>query len=134
MKVEEYKKLLEKRNRGKVAPSEHDLQVACVKLFRLQYPQYANLLFAIPNGGQRNLLVAAKLKAEGVLSGVPDLFLAVPSGEHNGLFIEMKNGRSNSLTANQKLMFTELRNQNYRCECVHDMVEFEKTIKEYLGK
>ena len=58
---------------------EHQLQVECVKWFRFQYPKLANLLFAIPNGGLRNIKVATKLKAEGVLAGVPDLFLAIPA-------------------------------------------------------
>jgi hypothetical protein len=41
----------------------------------LTYPTKANRLFAIPNGGHRNKIVAKKLKAEGVLAGVPDLCL-----------------------------------------------------------
>src|SRR5690606_12582346 len=39
---------------------------------------HADLLFAIPNGGARNPVTGATLKAEGVRRGVPDLFLAVP--------------------------------------------------------
>ena len=46
---------------------EHSLQVCCVHWFRLQYPQYATLLFAVPNGGARNAITAGKLKAEGVV-------------------------------------------------------------------
>lgn len=57
---------------------EHELQKSCVKWFRLQYPEYTNLLFAIPNGGKRNAREAARLKAEGVTPGVPDLFLQLP--------------------------------------------------------
>jgi len=36
------------------------------------YPN-ARKIFAIPNGGHRNVVVAGKLKAEGVRAGVPDL-------------------------------------------------------------
>lgn len=132
MTIAEYNKILEKQNRGKVAPSEHDLQAACVKWFRLIYPEYAHLLFAIPNGGQRNLLVAAKLKAEGVQAGIPDLMLAMPNTEYHGLFIEMKNGMSNRLTDNQKKLMLELNNQGYRAVCARSMEDFEKEIKEYL--
>ena len=72
---------------------EHPLQVRFVKWFRLAYPQL--LLMAIPNGGLRDKAVAAKLKAEGVLRGMPDLFLAYPCGIYSGLWIETKtvNGR-----------------------------------------
>lgn len=47
-------------------------------------------LFAIPNGGERNQIVAGKMKAEGVKKGVFDICLPFPSGRFAGLFIEMK--------------------------------------------
>ena len=70
--------------------SEHDIQVMLVKWFDLAYKPYRGRLFAIPNGGQRNIIVATKLKAEGVRKGVPDLMLPVPAGGFSGLFIELK--------------------------------------------
>jgi hypothetical protein len=48
------------------------------------------MLFAIPNGGHRHPAVAAKLKAEGVRAGVPDICLPVPRGPYHGLWIELK--------------------------------------------
>lgn len=131
MTIEELHKLWDKKNGGKSAASEHDLQVACVRWFRLQYPQYAKLLFAIPNGGQRNAVVAAKLKAEGVQAGVPDLFLAVPCGSYHGLWIEMKNGKAGRLSALQGSMITALVKQGYRCEVCHSFEEFASIISEY---
>lgn len=71
---------------------ESKLQQACVKWFRYQYPQSKNNLFAIPNGGHRNVITARILKGEGVLAGAADLFLAVPGRRHHGIFIEMKYG------------------------------------------
>lgn len=72
--------------------SEHVEQVALIQWCARLTPQYPELaeLFAVPNGGQRNRIVAAKLKAEGVRPGVPDLLLLVPRGECHGLAIEMK--------------------------------------------
>lgn len=49
-----------------------------------------DLLFAIPNGGDRRPSVAASLKAEGVRSGVPDLCWPVPRHQYAGLYIELK--------------------------------------------
>ena len=49
-----------------------------------------NWLFAIPNGGLRDKITAAKLKHEGVKPGVPDLMLPWPCRAYAGLFIEMK--------------------------------------------
>lgn len=70
--------------------TEHQEQVALVTWFRLQHKQYANYLFAIPNGGVRNIGTAVKLKKEGVLAGVPDLFLMIPKNGWHGMWIEMK--------------------------------------------
>lgn len=47
-------------------------------------------LFAIPNGGKRSKATAGKLKAQGVKTGVSDLFLPVPLNERCGLWIEFK--------------------------------------------
>jgi hypothetical protein len=38
----------------------------------------------------RNVIVAKKLKAEGVKAGVADLFLMIPNKIFHGLFIEVK--------------------------------------------
>ena len=132
MTIEEYQTILQKRNRGKVAASEHDLQVQCINWFRYSYTKLAPLLFAIPNGGWRNATTAAKLKAEGVVAGVPDLFLAVPHGEFHGLWIEMKNGKAGRLSQAQKDMHARLRENMYRCEVCHSWLEFSKIIADYL--
>jgi hypothetical protein len=65
--------------------TEHDIQVNCVNYFRLRYPK--GLIFAIPNGGQRNVIVASKLKAEGVLSGVPDLCVPIAKKALTGFIL-----------------------------------------------
>lgn len=121
-----------KRNALKTTASEHDLQVACVRLFRLKYREYAEMLFAIPNGGKRNAIVAKKLKAEGVLAGVPDLFFAVPIGKYHGMFMELKNGKSNNLTENQKRMMYKLSMFGYKTAVIRSIEDFEKNMKEYL--
>ena len=50
----------------------------------------ARKIFAIPNGGHRNVVVAGKLKAEGVRPGIPDLCFPEARGGYFGLWIEMK--------------------------------------------
>jgi len=64
------------------------------------YPEL-KLAFSIPNGGLRDKVTAARLKAEGAKAGVWDIFLPVPRGRWHGLFIEMKVG-GNKLTKPQK--------------------------------
>ena len=67
---------------------EHYLQSACIKWFDLQYPKKKQQLFAVPNGGKRNVIVAKQLKDEGVRAGVADLILLTDNGRV--VFIEMK--------------------------------------------
>lgn len=43
-----------------------------------------------PNGGSRQKMEAARLKAQGVKAGVPDLHLPISKGSYIGLYIEMK--------------------------------------------
>ena len=111
--------------------NEHKLQCNCIKWYRYQYPQFSNLLFAIPNGGQRNIIVATKMKAEGTLSGIPDLFLAKPKGNYAGLFIEMKYGK-NRPTENQIYQMELLRQSGYRVEVCYSFDEFVNIIENYL--
>jgi VRR-NUC domain len=71
---------------------EHQEQVTLInwsKYFFERYPAL-KLLHATPNGGQRNPIVAAKLKAEGVSAGFPDLSLPVARHGFHSLHIEMK--------------------------------------------
>lgn len=69
---------------------ESKIQIACVNWFRYQYPQFRKLLFSVPNGGVRNSITGAILKAEGALSGVSDLLLLIPNKHYASLCIEMK--------------------------------------------
>lgn len=111
---------------------EHDLQVACVRWFRLQYHELALCLFAIPNGGtRRNAREGARLKAEGVTAGVADLELIIPSPPYNGLFIEMKVGR-NKPTAEQVKFAKEATKRGYRYEVVRSLDQFINIVQDYL--
>lgn len=59
----------------------------------------ADWLIAIPNGGKRNASEAARMKKQGVKAGVSDLFLALPSKQFHGLWIEMKAPKTNASPA-----------------------------------
>ena len=110
--------------------TEHEIQVACVNYFRLRYPK--GLIYAIPNGGQRNVIVASKLKAEGVLSGVPDLHIPIAQKGYNGLYIELKNGKSGKVSDNQKTIMEKLQNEGYRCEVCRSFDEFKTIVDNYM--
>lgn len=78
-----------------ILPTEHQEQVAFVRWFRAQYPKI--VILAIPNGGARHIVAAKKLKAEGVVSGVADLY--IPKIR---LWVEMKRQKGGALSDSQK--------------------------------
>ena len=94
------------------------------------YPEL-RLLHHIPNGGQRNRVVAAKLKAAGVKPGVPDICLPVPRGGFHGLYIELKygNGRPSEY---QKQWISDLEEQGYKVSVCWGCESAIYIIKEYL--
>ena len=108
---------------------ESKLQSLMVKWFRYQYKN--RIIFAIPNGGHRNILTAKILKGEGVLKGVPDLFIPEPTNIFSGLFIEVKIGK-NKKTESQNEMITQLQKRNYRCEVVYSFEDFEIVVNDYF--
>lgn len=81
-------------------PTEHEEQRNLVRWFRQTFGLVTRggvRIFAIPNGSQRSRTTGAKLKAEGVSAGVPDLF--VPAWT---LWIEMKRAEGGSVSAEQR--------------------------------
>ena len=95
-------------------------------------------LFAIPNGGKRSLKTAMQLKREGVVAGVPDVFLAAPAGGHHGLFIELKRPRRPGVskgrpTQAQLEVMQHLQDQGYACVLAYGADEAQAAIEKYLG-
>ena len=82
-------------------PSEHLEHVGFVNWFRVQFPSV--LIFAVPNGEKRAISVAKRLKAEGVVRGIPDLFIPEWS-----LWVEMKRVKGGRLSPEQKQMIVYL--------------------------
>ncbi|MBR3938711.1 MAG: VRR-NUC domain-containing protein [Bacteroidales bacterium] len=112
---------------------ESKLQQACVRYFRLAYPEYGYMLFAVPNGGSRNAVEARILKAEGVVAGVADLILLVPRSGYGSLCIEMKIGK-NTQTDNQKLWQQEAEKAGNKYVVVRRFDDFRQVIEKYLNE
>ncbi|MDD3917273.1 MAG: VRR-NUC domain-containing protein [Synergistaceae bacterium] len=87
-------------------PTEHEEQRAFVRWFRRKYKDV--LIFAIPNGGARSPSTAVKLKAEGVVRGIPDLF--IPAW---GTFVEMKRVVGGRLSPEQNHWKSYLEREGY---------------------
>ena len=123
------------RKHGEV---EHRLQVACVKWFDLQYPKERMLLFAVPNGGRRDRVTGARLKAEGVRAGVADLFYAKPKCDSSGfvvccgLFVEMKTMNDGSCQSEvQRVFEKEVKRMGYGYRVCRSVDEFVAAIKDH---
>lgn len=130
MKISEYLRM-QNNVPKKHNDEEHRIQTACVEWFRLSHPKYQNLLFAIPNGGRRDAVTGRKMKEEGVLAGVADLFLALASNGKHGLFIEMKT-RKGTQQQSQKDFEKNVTKQGYEYSICRSLDEFSKVIETYL--
>ena len=114
--------------------SEHDEQVALFKWaahMALHHPEL-DLLFAVPNGGKRDKIIALQMQREGVKPGVPDVCLPVPRQGWHGLFIELKYGR-NTPTEYQLSWLERLIEQGYLAVVCYGWEEAVDVIKDYLG-
>jgi len=112
---------------------EADIQAALFEWAAHQSGKYPELrlMFHVPNGGRRDIVTAAKLKREGVKSGVPDICLPVARGQYHGLFIELK-GEGGHLQESQRQWISELTAQGYAARVCFGFDEAVKIITNYL--
>lgn len=105
----------------------------------------ARLLFAIPNGaylggGKPGARRGARLRGEGLVAGVPDLFLAYPreivvDGVRwacPGLFIEMKRAKGGAWSEAQREVAALLVGQGFAFKLCRGWPEAARQIESYL--
>lgn len=117
-----------------IASTEHDEQARLIRLCDWHAPRYPALrmLYAVPNGAQRHKAVAAKLKAEGVRAGVPDLVLAAARDGYHGLYLEMKTMKGRA-SPQQKDWLARLDAEGYRAVMCRGYAAAWAEICDYLG-
>ena len=115
--------------------SEHDEQCALFQWAAIAASDYPALqmMFAIPNGTRAVPRVAAKMKAEGVLKGVSDIFLPAARGGKHGMFIELKTGKGR-LSPEQIAFLGAMNAAGYHAVMCRGWEQAAETILEYLGK
>ena len=124
--------------------SEDSIQMSCVSWFRVAYPELARLLHHSANEGKRTTRIVhthagtrvvcsggARLKAMGMQTGFPDLFLAVPRRGMHGLFIEMKS-ETGRLEPSQREMLALLSEQGYATAVCRSLDDFQDVVDSYL--
>ena len=90
-------------------------------------------IYAVPNGGHRDVRTAVKLKREGVKSGVWDVCVPIPSRKMGapGMYIEFKAGK-NGLTDNQKAFQNLLEPLGFHFVVAYNPNYAESKLKDYL--
>lgn len=101
-------------------PSEDDEQAALAKLLNILANRHKFKWCHVPNGGDRDIRVAARLKAHGVKRGVPDVMIFDSPPLHPcspGVAIELKRRHGGVVSQEQKEWLEYLENKMWCC-CV----------------
>mgnify|MGYP006976665890 CR=1 FL=1 len=88
-------------------------------------------LFAVPNGGKRDKMTAARLKEEGQLAGFADLILLKRKGECGALLLEAK-VKGNYQQGVQREWQRLIEADGYIYRVFHSLEEFIDIINNYL--
>lgn len=91
---------------------EHTMQVKVVQYVRTFYPEV--MILSIPNGSGTTARNRLALYAEGLLPGVPDLFIPEARKGFHGLWIEMKT-KEGIESKQQKSIRSNLERNGYLC-------------------
>ncbi len=110
---------------------EHQLQVACVRWFNLQYPALRGCLIAVPNGGRRDRVTGARLKAEGATAGVADLILFHRGKDSGALLIEMKTPTGRQ-SPEQKRWQQTMQSHGYKYVVCRSLDDFIRAVSSYI--
>ena len=128
--------MIQKKKRNN---EESRIQAACVKWFRLQYPKLQRLIFSVPNGAvlkgkpEERAIQMRIVKSEGLVPGVADIFLSVPSCDLCGLYIETKTKKGEQ-SDNQKLFELDAVAQGYGYVIVRSIDEFMNAVRKYFDR
>lgn len=128
--------------RNKLKPEEQE-QIALLEWARLHDDVWPYLIH-IRNEGKRSIYEGAKAKKMGLMKGVSDLFLAIPSYfptnfapissiNEAGFFIELKS-KKGKLSIEQSNFLEEMNEIGYRTGVYYCWTDAAKAICDYLGK
>lgn len=113
--------------------SEENEQTCLFRWAEFAEVQYEELklMYHVPNEGKRSRIAGARLKAQGLKSGVPDVCLPTAHGGYIGLYIEMK-VKPNKPTENQKQWLKKLREQGHLTAVCYSWEEAKQLIEQYI--
>jgi len=108
-------------------PSESDEQIGFITWWNLKFPTV--LCFHIPNGGYRNITTATRFKREGVVSGIPDLF--IPKYK---IFLEMKRVKTGVVSKEQIGIMEYLDHVGYKCVVGYGAEDASRKVMEIINE
>jgi len=97
----------------------------------VRYP-HLDMLHCSLNGVKLSGTQAKIAKGQGMLSGVPDLFLPVPKNGYHGLFIEMKSEKGR-VTDNQEWFLSKTEGLGYKTAVCYSAKEAIDAIEAYYS-
>lgn len=120
---------------------ESNEQKAVIKWARLaqrEYPCLKWLHCSLSGVKLRSAQEGARLKAEGMVAGISDIYLPYPNGKYAGLYIEMKKrnikGQSKGVVSQAQKEFIDYANSvGYKAVVCYGADEAITTIKKYLS-
>ena len=127
-------KALDKKKKDIPVPTESQEQQALFEWadrLCFRYPELS-LLHHIPNEGKRSKSTGAKMKREGMKSGVPDIHLPVARGRFHSLYIELKRRKGSTVTQSQSTWIQLLGKYGNAAYICYGWEEAAKVIEEYL--
>lgn len=112
--------------------TEERIQIEFFNQVPLFFPKLpSKLLFAVPNGGSRNIIEAKNLKAQGVKSGVANVLLLAPSKGYAYLCLEFKT-QTGKQSKDQVIFQQQVSNIGGKYIVVQSAKEAIDTVKDYL--
>lgn len=116
-------------------PTEDEIQATFVEWAYLNERAHPELrmIYAVPNGGQRSITTAVRLKRTGVKAGVPDICLDAARGGYHGLRLEFKRGSRGVVSPQQKWWHEELKKEGYFVAIVRSFEEAVTETIKYIG-
>lgn len=117
-------------------PTESQSQQALIKWWRftaLHHRIDERKLMGFPLQGARTSKNGARLKAEGMRAGTPDLFLALRRGDRCGLWIEMKTVKKGSKLQQSQKEMLKLLSGDYATVVCRSTAEAQAVILAYLA-
>lgn len=111
--------------------------ISLVRLIGMENGIDSRAIMHIPNGGQRNQVVAAKLKAQGTVAGYPDIMVFLPRFVNStsrflcGLAMELK-AWPNKPTEEQEEVHELLRLAGWRVVVCYSLDQVEEEARRYF--